>query len=189
VALPSGEKELEGVARAFLAALDERRWHDAAVLVDSQTLERFRAWSIKLLDLRSHQPAQPGESDTFFIPATALMGVADAATAKRLSATQLLARVAENVHPENVLRHHKLGQSEEIRITRTLVGVERASGNRATARYQTEWWHGDSRNEATAGVHTLDLVQTSTGWRIRDADLSGHGGGHILPADGWWDVR
>lgn len=91
-----GTEELEDVARAFLAALDERRWHDAAVLVDSQTLERFRAWSIKLLDLRAHQPAQPGDSDTFFIPATVLMGVADAATAQRLSATQLLARVAEN---------------------------------------------------------------------------------------------
>jgi hypothetical protein len=112
-----------------------------------------------------------------------LLGVADAAAAERLTASQLLARLAESAHPESVLRHHGIGQSEEIRITRTLVGVEPASADRAVARYRTEWWHGDSRDEATAGVHALELVRTPSGWRIRDADLSGYGGGRILPPD------
>jgi hypothetical protein len=53
-----GTEELQRVARAFLAALNERRWHDAAVLVDPQTLARFRAMMIELLDLRAQQPAQ-----------------------------------------------------------------------------------------------------------------------------------
>jgi|GEM_PF-5028857 len=173
----------EDVARAFLAALDERRWHDAALLVDPQILERFRARMIELLDLRDRQPEQPSDSDTFFIPATTLLGVADPVAAERLSATQLLAHLAESCHPENVLRHHGNAQPEEVRITRALVGVEPVSADRATARYQTEWWHGDRRNEATAGVHALELVRTSSGWRVRDTDLSGYGGGHILPLD------
>lgn len=173
----------EDVARAFLAALDERRWHDAALLVDSQTLERFRAVMIKFLDLQARLPAQPADSDTYFIPLTEMLGVADAAAAERLSATQLLAHFAESSHPENVLRHHPNAQPEEIRITRTLLEVEPVIADYATARYQTEWWHGASRNKETTGVHALELVRTSSGWRIRDADLSGYGGGHILPPD------
>lgn len=181
--LPSDEKELEDVACAFLAALDERRWHDAAVLVDPQTLERFRTVMIRVLDLQARQSAPPANSDTYFIPLTTQLGVADAAAAERLSATQLMAHLAENSHPDNVFGQHGMGQSEEIRITRTLVGVEPTSPDRATAHYRIEWSHGNPYDEETSGVHAFELVRTPSGWRIRDADLSGYGGGHILPPD------
>lgn len=183
MSLPGSEKEPEGVAGAFLAALDERCWHDAAALVDPQTLERFRAVMIKFLDFQARQPAPPADSDTYFIPLTTLLNVADSAAAEGLSATQLLANLAESSHPENVFRHHGMGPSEGIRITRTLVGVEPTSPDRATAHYRIEWSHGNPYNEETTGVHALELVRTPGGWRIRDADLSGYGGGHILPPD------
>lgn len=175
----------EDVARAFLAALDERRWHDAAALVDPQTLERFRTVMIRALDLQARQYAPPANSDTYFIPLTTQLGVADAAAAERSSATELMAHLAENSHPDNVFEHHGMGQSEEIRIVRTLVGVEPTSPGRAAAHYRIEWSHGNPYDEVTTGVHTLELVRTPGGWRIRDADLSGYGGGHILPPEDW----
>jgi hypothetical protein len=177
------KKKLEDVARAFLAALDERRWHDAAALVDPQTLERFRTVMIKILDLQARQPAPPAESDTYFIPLTTQLGVADAAAAERSSATQLLAHLAESSHPDNVFGHHGMGQPEGIRIVRTLVGVEPTSSDRATAHYRIEWSHGNPYDNEGAGVHALELAHTPGGWRIRDADLSGYGGGHILPPE------
>ena len=39
----------EGVARSFLAALDEGRWNDAAALVHPQTREAFKRWWVDQL--------------------------------------------------------------------------------------------------------------------------------------------
>jgi len=174
------------VARAFLAALDEQRWLDAVVLVDPRTSERFRDWWIARLGNRADEP-EASDAETSFLPPLAFLGVADAAEAARLTAAEFLARFAEGVHPGNVLRPLPRGRAdagEEVRVTRTLLAVEEETDDRVTVRYRTEWWHGGRRNEATAGEHALELVRTADGWRVRDAELGGLGGGHILPPDG-----
>lgn len=170
------------VARAFLADLDGRRWRDAAALVDPETRKRFRAFAIEWIERRDPAPQQRPATTHFASPA-ALLGVADGASAMAMDAEELLARFAEGIHPGNLDRHHRSSPKadSDVRITRTLLDVQPRGDGRAWARYRTEWWHAGVRNEATAGEHRMELIRTSGGWRVRDADLGGWGGGHILP--------
>ena len=101
---PSPSHSPEGVARAFLAALDAGRWPEAAALVDPETAERFRAQQIKLLRLEERIPDEPASTETVFARATALLGVRSADEAEALPATELLARFADSLHPASVLR-------------------------------------------------------------------------------------
>lgn len=169
------------IAQAFLAALDDGRWREAAALVDPHTREQFRTWSLQPLANARDEHMEPGDAETRFVSPAALLG-RDAAS---LDDVEFLARFAEAVQPANVIRRLS-GDSGQIRVTRTLLEVAPVAPvapDHVTARYRTEWWHGPVRNEATAGVHSLELARTSAGWRVRDADLSGSGGGHILPPE------
>jgi hypothetical protein len=171
----------EGTAQSFLAALDERRWHDAAALVDPRTAERFRGFWIARLESEASDDVPDGvPSDTRFISAIELLRVPDAASATYLTATEILARVAEAHNPDDVLRRAGTPAGEgAIRVTRTLIdsGLPPSEGMRV--RYRIEWRQGEIVNDR--GVHTLELTRTSAGWAVRDADLGGYGGGHIVP--------
>jgi hypothetical protein len=172
----------EALARAFLGALDEERWRDAAALVARETQSRFRTFLVERITGRGSGSA--GATDTHFASPADMIGVADASEAARTPAEELLARFAESSHPGNLHRLHPgiAGlDGGAIRITRTLLKIESRGPDRAVATYRTEWWHGRVRNEATAGDHTLELIRTDDGWHVHDADLSGRGGGHILP--------
>lgn len=170
----------EAVARAFLAALDEQRWWDAAALVDADAREGFRAFTLGLLgDGDAAAPHPPRE--THFASPLAIIRATDRAEAERLDGEELLARFAEGIHPGNVRRLHPplLQDDGEIRIRRTLVGVDPRGDGGAWARYRTEWLQGEARNDV--GEHRMALIRTEDGWRVHDTDLSGFGGGHILP--------
>lgn len=171
----------EGTARSFLAALDERRWHDAAALVDPRTAERFRGfWLARLESEAADGVPDDVPSDTRFLSATGLLRVPDAASAAHLTAAEILARVAEALHPENVLRRAGAPAGEgAIRVTRTLIDSAPPPPEGMRVRYRMEWRQGEIVTDR--GVHTLELTRTSAGWAVRDADLGGHGGGHIVP--------
>jgi hypothetical protein len=186
---PSPSHSPEEVARAFLAALDAGRWPEAAALVDPETAERFRAQQIGLLRLEERMPEAPASAETVFARATALLGVQSADEAEALPATELLARFAESLHPAGVLRRaygsggRSVTETTPPRLTRTIVGCTKSDGGTARVEYRTDWQQGETRSDFMGGVHVLTVIHTPAGWRVRDADLSGHGGGHILVPD------
>jgi hypothetical protein len=186
---PSPSHSPEEVARAFLAALDAGRWSEAAALVDPETAERFRAQQIELLRLEERMPGTPPSTETVFTRATALLGVQCADEAEALPATELLARFAESLHPVSVLRRaHEAGghsgtETAPPRLTRTIVGCTKSDDGNARVEYRTDWRQGETGSDFTGEVHVLTALHTPTGWRVRDADLGGHGNGHILMPD------
>lgn len=171
----------DATARSFLAALDDRRWHDAARLVDSRTAERFRGfWIARLESEAADDVPDDGPSDTRFISATELLHVPDAASAAHLTATEMLARVAEALMPDTALRRAGAPADQvAIRVTRTLIDLAPPQPEGTRVRYRIEWRQGEIVSDR--GVHTLELTRTSAGWAVLDADLGGHGGGHIIP--------
>ncbi|HEX6372245.1 MAG TPA: hypothetical protein VF006_25225 [Longimicrobium sp.] len=174
-------QDLESVSRAFLHALDEGRWMDAAALVDPRTREALQAWSVEHIRTSAGTPPFTGPSDTRFFSASEVLGLRSEAEAACLTSTSFLARFAEGVSPANFLRMTERTAAKEVRIIRTFLDATHTVPDRATVRYRAEWWHGDQLDEAVGGIHSLELVLRSDGWRVRDADLSGQGGGHILP--------
>lgn len=184
---PSPSDSPEEVARAFLAALDAGRWREAAALVDSQTAERFRIQQIELLRLEERSPEAPAQ--TVFAHATALLGVRGADEAEALPAAELLARFAESLHPASVLRRaqgagdHSGTESPPPSLTRTIVGCVKDDDGSARVEYRTDWRQGETRSDFMGGLHVLTAIHTPAGWRVRDADLGGHGSGHILVPD------
>jgi hypothetical protein len=180
----AGTDGLESVARAFLAAQDELRWMDAAELVDPHTRDVFQRRCIEWIDRAPSRPHEAVPSDTRFTSPLEILGLASAAEAVNLTSTEFLARFAEGVHPGNL--HRQLpgdstsGSAGQIHITRTFVEAAVSASDRATVRYNTEWWSGDVRNQTVGGIHSLELARTPHGWRVRDADLGGWGGGTIL---------
>lgn len=179
----------EVIARGFLAALDEQRWGDAADLVAPETRELFRASALEYV-ASDGGAASDGPADTQAASPRSLFGVEDHAAAAGLSAEELLARFAERIHPGNLHRLYP-GMSRgdfDIRITRTLLRVESSGEDHARAHYRAEWWYFGIPDE-TAGEHALELVRTTAGWRVHDADLSGRGDGHILPPDAAGEAR
>lgn len=175
-------EDVEELARAFLAALDEERWSDAANLVDPATREAFQVWLVD--QIRSSEGADPSEAqtDTQFLSAATLIGISSAAEAARFTSTEIVARFAQAVSPDSVNRLSGVrGSGGAPRMTRHFLEVVSSTHGRATVRYRAEWWEGSELSRAMGGIHSLELILTEHGWRIRDADLGGWGVGHILP--------
>lgn len=173
------------VARAFLHALDQERWHDAAGFVAEETLADFHAWWTDHLATDAGQSSLDG-ADTVFPAAATLLGVASADEADRLSPTELLARFAENARLDATLARAVGSPAGEVRPVPSLVrrvehiSIYRVGGRRfATVGYRIEPNH--FRTHPDSALHLLKLVETPGGWRVWDGDLSGTGHGHIRP--------
>lgn len=186
---PSPSHSPEEVTRAFLAAFDAGRWREAAALVDPETAERFRAQQIEFLRLEERIPEAPAAAETVFARAATLLGVRSADEAEALPAAELLARFAESLHPASALRRahgaegHSGTKPTPLLLTRTIVGCTKSDDGSARVEYRTDWQQGETRSDVMGGVHVLTAIHTPMGWRVRDADLSGHGNGHILIPD------
>jgi hypothetical protein len=190
------------VAQAFLSALDDGRWSDAAELIDPETAERFRRQHVELLRLQERVPRSGGPSmlDTVFRGPAELAGVGSAAELEALSPVELLARFAEALDPVRVVRgEHAFdppAAGEEFsrvatpRLQRIVLGCRTEDEATARVEYRTEWLE-DGRREAGPGeIHSLTLHYTPHGWRVRDADLTGTGEGRIwLPDEGFTHLR
>lgn len=174
----------EALARAFFSALDGRRWREAAALIHPETAERFRSHQVERIREEERSEASRQRAETIFTPAASLVGVATAAEAEALPATELLARFAEALDPAAVLRRvDGPGASPRLQLRRTVLTRSPAGAGRARVEYRTEWLDGEHRHHAMSGVHVLTAAWTDEGWRVRDVDLGGRGEGHILPPD------
>jgi hypothetical protein len=174
-------------ACAFLAALDAGRWDEAAALVHPETVERFQEWYLEQLRRQDREGTSGGPTETMFVRLSELIRVRDAAEAEALSAPQLLARFIAAVNPQNLYASQPTPQTaaaaeqSEVRLVRALLRCSRGENDDARAEYRLDWYFGGRRNESMGGFHTLSLAWTSSGWRVRDADLGGHGTGHLVP--------
>jgi hypothetical protein len=174
-------------ARAFLAALDAAHWDKAAALVHTDTVERFHEWYLEQLRRQDREGASDGLAETMFVRLSELVRVRDAAEAEALGPPQLLARFIAGVSPQNLYASQPTAQTaaaaerSEVRLVRALLRCSRGENDDARAEYRLDWYFGGRRNESMGGVHTLSLAWTSSGWRVRDADLGGHGTGHLMP--------
>jgi hypothetical protein len=179
---PAGSYDsAEAVARAFLAALDDGRWSDAAALVHPQTREAFKSWWIDHLQRERHTPPQV-DPETIFASPAELLGTADAAEAAELPSEELVARFAEAVQPGNLHRQRDGSAVAPIRVARTLLDSALDKSGGVFVRYRSEAWHGQVRNEATAGVYVLELIRMDDRWYVRDGDLGAGGVGHLVPS-------
>jgi hypothetical protein len=165
------------VARTFLNLVTARRWDDAVCLIDHETKERFRAWSLR--GLAETQPPQPSVTDTYFPSLEAILGVRDRAEAESLTADELLVRhaAARARQMERFIPYDEAAAVPEFVHLRT-----RRSGDAADCEFRRV-----GAEEAlprhfhpTQRVH---LVRRADGWFVRDADLLGYGDGRIVPPD------
>lgn len=169
------------IARDFLAALDAGHWDESAALVHTDTADRFREWYVEQLRRQAREGTSNGQAETMFVRLSEFIRVRDAAEANALSAPQLLARFVASVSPQNLYPSPLTAEQGEVRLVRSLVRCSREGSDDARAEYRLDWYFGGRRNESMGGVHTLLLTWTSSGWRVRDADLGGHGTGHLVP--------
>ena len=177
----------EATARAFLSALNAGDWNGTAALVHPGTVERFREWIVEQLGREDDGEAPDESGDTEFFDARSLLGMHDVSEAEALTPTELLARFAAAVGPRAIER--MLCDSDpalflatrDCRVVRTFLACRREGGDRAHAEYRTEWYFAGRQNQTMGGTHVLQLALSADAWRVLDADLSGHGTGHILP--------
>jgi hypothetical protein len=172
----SGARQPDEIARTFLDLVTARRWDDAVRLIDHETKERFRAWSLR--GLAEPQPPQPLVTDTYFPSLEAILGVRDRAEAESLTADELLVRhaAARARQMERFIPYDGAAAAPEFVHLRT-----RRAGDAAHSEFRRVGPQAMGRHfDPTQRVH---LVRRANGWFVRDADLLGYGDGRILPPD------
>jgi hypothetical protein len=176
----SGARQPVEIARAFLNLVTARRWGDAVCLIDHETKERFRAWS--LLGLAEPQPPQPSANDTYFLSLEAILGVRDRAEAESLTADELLVRHAA----ARARQMERFVPYDEAAATPEFVHLStRRAGDAAYCEFRRIVAEATPRHfSPTQRVH---LIRRANGWFVSDADLLGYGDGRIVPPDheGW----
>ncbi|HLL48012.1 MAG TPA: hypothetical protein VK399_14970 [Longimicrobiaceae bacterium] len=182
-------------AQAFLSALDDGRWSDAAELIDSETAERFWRQHVELLRLQERVSPSGGApmSETVLRGPAELAGVRSAAELEALSPVELLARFAEALdlaramHGEPEVGPPGAGRESAAaaypRLLRTVLGSRIEDEATARVEYRTGWIEEGRQNPAPGEIHTLTLRYTPRGWRVRGADLTGIGEGRIWLPD------
>jgi hypothetical protein len=173
----------EEVARGFVAALDAGRWRDAAAFVAPSTVDAFRqgwlAWLRAEASLPRGRPIP--RSDTVFSSPLSLLQLRSVDEAERLSPIDLLARFIERMQPENF--EHAAGPDSRraLRPVRTVIGIARPGAESAVAEYRVAWGGVNHPAPGAGAIHRMHLGMTPEGWRVTDADVAGHGNGHLLP--------
>ena len=182
-------------AQAFLSALDDGRWRDAAELVDPEAAERFWHQHVELLRLQERVPRSggPSMSATVFRGPAELAGVRSAAEMEALSPVELLARFAEALDLARAMNGEPEvgppGAGRESaaaaypRLLRNVLGSRIEDEATARVEYRTGWIEEGRQDPAPGEIHTLTLHHTPRGWRVRDADLTGTGEGRIWLPD------
>lgn len=176
----SGARQPLEIARAFLNLVTARRWGEAVCLIDHETKERFREWS--LLGLAKPPPPHPLVTDTYFLNLEALLGVRDRAEAESLTADELLVRhaAARARQMERFVPYDEAAATPEFVHLRT-----HRAGDSAYCDFRRIGAGATSRHiNPSQRVH---LIRRANGWFVRDADLLGYGAGRILPPgyEGW----
>ncbi len=106
-----------------------------------------------------------------------------------LSPVELLARVAEALDPRTWIPQGRAGGAdpplvdEPAGLVREVSGVELVDAAAARVEYVRRWVEADGRSIGPEEVHSLTVRRTPRGWRVRDADLTGLGGGRIWLPD------
>ena len=181
--MSSSDSDLKEIARSFLDALDEGRWGDAAALVAPSTVDAFREGWLAWLRYEDSRPtASPGPPvETIFANPVSLLNLRSASEAERLSPPDLLARYIERMQPGNFPIPAGPESGPSLRVVRTLVGVTRTGEGKAVAEYRVTWVDVGHSEPLPGGVHRMHLAMTPDGWRVTDADVGGHGTGHLDP--------
>lgn len=181
--MSSSDSDLKEIARRFLDALDEGRWGDAAALVAPSTVEAFREGWLAWLRYEDSRPtAPPGPPvETIFVNPLSMLNLRSASEAERLSPHDLLARYIERTQPGNFPIAAGPESGPSLRAVRALVGVTRTGAEMAVAEYRVTWADVGHSEPWPGGVHRMHLAMTPDGWRVTDADVGGHGTGHLDP--------
>jgi hypothetical protein len=181
--LSSPDSNLKEIARGFIDALDDGRWGDAAALVAPSTVDAFREGWLAWLRYEDSRPtALPGPPmETFFASPLSLLNLRSASEAERLNPADLLARYIERMQPGNFPIAAGPESGPLLRVVRTLVGVTRTGEGKAVAEYRVTWVAVGHSEPWPGGVHRMHLAMTPDGWRVTDADVGGHGTGHLDP--------
>jgi hypothetical protein len=184
----------EAVARAFLAALDAMDWNTAAGAVHPEVAARFREQILEIA--RTLQPAgRKGDAqvDTVFPDPLRILGTATLADAEALSASQIVARWAEGLHPS---RHGRwapgdfstvalTSPQESVRLARTLLEIVR-DGTSVRAYYRTDWFVNELLSPHRGGSQVFKMEMKEDDWWVVDADLGGEGIAHLVIPEGMW---
>ena len=157
------------VAEQFLSALEDRRWTDAARLVDPRTALMFVA---QHRALRRFQSGDEEEStETRFPGPFAQLGDRDKFSA--LDPVPALARFLEAQDPASILAQ---AGNPDAPATRLILAACSETGDHiATARFIR-----DSAAPEPPGGRLMTLLEIDGAWRITDVDVAPLGGGYLV---------
>jgi hypothetical protein len=173
------------VAGRFLTALDSRDWDTAASLVATNTMHELQRWIAWFL---RHEPVEVLErpSDTRFTSVRESLGIGSAHEAERMTPVSLLAKFMAGTNQQIDTAMRGSGFDADAaghrRLRRTIQSSapgSAAGASRLFVMYDVaSTVSGAPRN---IGTHRLEMVHTSEGWRVWNADITGTGNGTLRP--------
>jgi hypothetical protein len=173
------------VAARFLAALDSRDWAAAASLVATDTIHELQRWLAWFL--RHETKETDGlPSDTRFLSIRESLDIGSAHEAERMAPVALLAKfmAGNNQQIDTAMRGsgldaHRAGQRRLRRTIQSSAPASAAGALRLFVMYDVaSTVLGTTRK---MGTHRLEIVHTSEGWRVWNADITGTGSGSLRP--------
>jgi hypothetical protein len=173
------------IAARFLTALDSRDWETAASLVATDTihdLQRWIAWFLR--QERVETLKRP--SDTRFTSIRESLGIGSALEAERMTPASLLVKFMAGTNRQIDAAMQGSGfdvdSAGQRRVQRTIQSSAPASAAgepRLFVMYTVaSTVSGAPRKSET---HRLEMVHTSEGWRVWNADITGTRNGTLRP--------
>jgi hypothetical protein len=173
------------VAARFLAALDSRDWDTAASFVATDTIHELQRWIVWFL---RHERVETPEraSDTRFPAIRESLNIGSAHEAERMRPVSLLANFMAGTSQQIEIAVRGSGfdadSAGQRRVQRTIQSSApaRAAG---APRLFVMYTVANSTLAAPqkSQTHRLEMVHTSEGWRVWNADITGTGNGTLRP--------
>lgn len=173
------------LAERFLAALDSRDWDAAASLVATDTIHEMQRWITWFL---RHERVETLErpSDTRFPSIRESLGIGSRLDSEGMIPASLLAKFMAGTNRQidaamqgSGFDVDSAGQRRLRRTIQSSAPASTAGAPRLFVMYEVASTVVGAPRKM--GTHRLEMVHTSEGWQVWNADITGTGNGTLRP--------